>query len=255
MWIGSRIYFLSDAEGVGNLYSCRPDGADVRRHSDHADYYARHAQTDGTRIVYQCGADIWLFDPASDRTARVDIDVPSHRTQAARKFVPASEHLGAVNVHPAGHSVAVDARGKVFTFPLWEGAVRQHGAADGVRYRLAQWLDDGATLVAIGDGSGEERVEVFEGGARARCLGTSGASSRCAPRRAAAVAIANHRNEVLIGDVASGTLTVIDRSDAGRTEDLAWSPDGAWLAYSFWTSPRHCAIKLHDAGQQDQHRW
>ena len=56
-------------------------------------------------------------------------------------------------------------------------------------------------------------------------------------RRAARqrVAIANHRNEVLIGDVASGELRVVDRSDDGRTEDLAWSPDGAWLAYTFWT--------------------
>ena len=68
---------------------------------------------------------------------------------------------------------------------------------------------------------------------------------RAAPR-GKHIAIANHRNEVLIGDLASGTLTVIDKSDAGRSEDFAWSPDGAWLAYTFWTSPRHCAIKLHD---------
>ena len=80
----------------------------------------------------------------------VAIEVPSHRTQAARKFVPAADHLGSFQVHPAGHSLAVDARGKVFAFPLWEGAVRQLGA-DGARYRLPQWLDDGTTLVAVGD--------------------------------------------------------------------------------------------------------
>src|SRR5207237_6010317 len=59
------------------------------------------------------------------------------------------------------------------------------------------------------------------------------------------IAIANHRNEVLIGDLDTDKVHVVDRSEAARTEDLAWSPDGAWLAYSFWTSPRHCAIKLH----------
>ena len=42
------------------------------------------------------------------------------------------------------------------------------------------------------------------------------------------------------------TLTLVERSDAGRTEDPAWSPDGAWLAYSFWTDARHTAIKLYD---------
>ncbi len=246
MWIGARVYFISDAEGIGNLYSCVPDGSDVQRHTRHDDYYVRYAQTDGRRVVYQCGAGIHLFDPAQGRASHVAIEVPSHRTQAARKFVPAADHLGSFQVHPAGHSIAVDARGKVFAFPLWEGAVRQLGT-DGARYRLPQWLDDGTTLVAVGDGSREERVEVWEDGAQRTLPWDIGraVAMRAAPR-GKRVAIANHRNEVLIGDIASGELRVIDRSDAGRSEDLAWSPDGAWLAYTFWTSPRHCAIKLHD---------
>jgi tricorn protease len=251
MWIGARIYFLSDSDGVGNLYSCRPDGADLKRHSDHDDYYARNAQTDGRRIVYQCGADVWLFDPAADRTARVDIDVPSHRTQASRRFVAAGDHLGSVNVHPDGHSIAVDARGKLYTLPLWDGAVRQLGAADGARYRLAQWLDDGATLVAIGDGSGEERVEVYDAnGARTLPWDIGRVVAMCAAPQGRRIALSNHRNEVLVGDLANGALVVADRSEAGRSEDLAWSPDGAWLAYSFWTTPRHCAIKLFDTARQ-----
>ena len=247
MLIGGRVWYLSDAEGVGNLYSCLPDGSDRKRHTDHDDYYARHAQTDGRRIVYQCGAEIWLFDPATDRTQRVDIDVPAHRTQAARKFAPADQHLMGFNVHPAGHSLAVDARGKLFTFAHWEGAVRQHGAADGVRYRHGQWLHDGAALVTLCDESGEERVQVIRDGTATTLPWDIGrALNLRASPTANRVAISNHRNEVLIGDLDTGALTTVDRSDAGRSEDLAWSPDGAWLAYSFWTSLRHCAIKLHE---------
>ena len=251
MWIAGRIYYLSDAEGVGNLYSCLPDGSDPRRHSDHDDYYARHAQTDGKRIVYQCGADVWLFDPAADRTARIDIEAPSHCTQAARRFVTPAEHLGGIDVHPAGHSLAVDVRGKPFTFALWEGAMRQHGNAAGGRYRHVQWLADGVTTVAIGDASGEERVVAFGQDAERTLPWDVGrvVALRAAPR-GSRVALANHRNEVLIGDLDGGTLTVVDRSDSGRTEDLAWSADGAWLAYSFWTSIRHCAIKLHDVANR-----
>ena len=96
MWVGGRIYHLSDVEGIGNLYSCLPDGSGLRRHTHHEDFYARHAQTDGTRIVYQCGAELWLYEPATDTPTRVDVRTPAHRTQAARKFVAAADHLGTV---------------------------------------------------------------------------------------------------------------------------------------------------------------
>jgi tricorn protease len=246
MWIGERIYFLSDSEGVGNLYSVKPDGSDQRRHTDHDDYYARHAQTDGKRIVYQCGAQVWLFDPATDTAKQVPIRVPAHRTQAARKFVSAADHLGGFDVHPAGHSLAVDVRGKLFTFGLWEGAVRQLGMVDGARHRHGQWLGDGTTVVAVSDETGEERVQTWKDGTTQSLPWDIGRviTMRAAPR-GNRVAIGNHRNEVLIGDLDTGEVTVIDRSDFGRTEDLGWSPDGAWLAYQSWTDGRHCAIKLY----------
>jgi tricorn protease len=153
-------------------------------------------------------------------------------------------------MHPAGHSVALDARGKLFSFALWEGAVRQHGDPDAGRYRHGQWLGDGKTLIAVSDASGEERIEAFADGAARTLPWDIGRviAMRAAPR-GGRVAIANHRNEVMIGDVAAGTLTVVDRSEAGQTDELAWSADGTLLAYPFWTSARHCAIRLHDVAK------
>lgn len=103
MWLGERLWFLGDHEGIGNLYSCAPDGSDLRRHTDHDTFYARHASSDGRRIVYQCGAELWLFDPAGGRSQRLEIVVPSARTQAARRFVAAEQHLHGVHLHPQGH--------------------------------------------------------------------------------------------------------------------------------------------------------
>ena len=244
-WVGERIYFLSDFEGTGNLYSCLPDGSDLARHSDHDGFYARHASSDGQRIVYQCGAELWLFDPATDRTQPIAIDVPAARTQAARRFVPAAEHLHGAVLHPAGHSVAVEVRGKLLSMPLWEGAVLQHGHGAGARQRLGQWLADGSTLVAASDASGEEQIVAFSAGSERALPWDIGRATelRAAPQ-GTLLAIANHRNQLLLGDVASGTLQVADSSTCGRIRDLAWSPCGGWLAYAFDTSPRHTAIKL-----------
>jgi len=53
----------------------------------------------------------------------------------------------------------------------------------------------------------------------------------------------------MIGDLAAGKLTVIDRSEASRTRRSGVVAGRAWLAYSFWTSARHSAIKLHDVAR------
>ena len=72
MWIGDRIYFLSDHEGIGNLYSCAPDGSDISRHTHETEYYVRFPSTDGRRIVYSAGGEIGLYDVASDGVRQID---------------------------------------------------------------------------------------------------------------------------------------------------------------------------------------
>ncbi|MGQ4425632.1 peptidase S41, partial [Streptomyces violaceoruber] len=51
-WVGDRSAFLSDHEGTGALYSSLADGSDLRRHTPVDGFYARHAATDGSRVVY-----------------------------------------------------------------------------------------------------------------------------------------------------------------------------------------------------------
>src|SRR5262249_36340047 len=134
-FVDDRVYFLSDHEGVGNVYSCTYDGGDLRRHTHHDDFYARGLAGDGTRLVDHAGADLWLLDPAGG-PRRLDVDAPSGTSQRNRQFVPASEHIDAATLAPDGARLALTARGKAFTFGHFAGPVRQHGEPDGVRYQL-----------------------------------------------------------------------------------------------------------------------
>ena len=43
MWLNDRIYFVSDRDGHGNLWSCDVEGNDLQKHTSHDDFYVRFA--------------------------------------------------------------------------------------------------------------------------------------------------------------------------------------------------------------------
>jgi tricorn protease len=227
MAVGPRILFLSDHEGVGNLYSVTPTGRNIRRHTHHDFFYVRYPSSDGRRVVYHAGGDLYLLDPAGDGAERIDVTIPSARSQRNRRF------------HPEGHSVAMDVRGSAFTMPLWEGSPIRHSGGSADRDRLTSWLPDGERIVSITDQAGEERLIVrsVEGSKPAVLLDIELGRVRSldvAPKSAGSpsrVAATNHRHELSIVDLDTGTSELIHRSPYMWIGGTAWSPDGRWLAF------------------------
>ncbi len=257
IWLEDRIYFLSDHEGIGNLYSCTLEGKDIQRHTHHDDFYVRQPSSDGRRIVYRAGADLYLLDPAKSAkkaVKKINIEFHSPRVQRNRKFVTAARYMDHYTLHPQGHSIALTTRGQAFAFSNWEGPVIQYGPTSGVRHRLVEWLNDGQRLVMLSDADGEEVIETHPDA-------TKPASSDQAVRRltgldigrplyfslspkADRLAFGNHRFELLTVDLESHSLKILDKSNYGRIHSANWSPDGEWLVYTFPTSLYTSAIKL-----------
>jgi tricorn protease len=251
MWIGRRIYFISDHEGHGNIYSCTPMGRNLQRHTDHSDFYARFPDTDGSSIIYHAGADLWRFDTDATKPEQVDVTLSSSRPARNRSFESATRHLESIDLHPKGQSVAVTARGTVQTMDLWEGAPLPLNPTSTTRDRLATWLPDGERIVAVTDESGEEQLVVMAAdgtGERRSLLADIGRPFwiEAAPAGADRVAVLNERQEVIIVNLRSGQAKVVARSSDNRPGGMSWSSDGRWLAYSADATPRTSAIFVHD---------
>ncbi|MEU2261341.1 S41 family peptidase [Streptomyces sp. NPDC019645] len=165
MFVDGRIAFLSDHEGVGNLYSCLPDGTDLRRHTDHDAFYARHASSDGRRVVYQCAGDLWIVeDLAPDSQPRkLAVRLGGPRAGRRRYQVPASHHVNGLSVDTTGRASAVAVRGSLYWLTHRDGPARTIADTPGVRVRLPVMLGSGGGQVAyVTDADGEDAVEIAD---------------------------------------------------------------------------------------------
>ncbi|MGV9773982.1 S41 family peptidase [Streptosporangium sp. NPDC003464] len=232
MLVGGRLVFLSDHEGVGNLYSCALDGTGLRRHTDHDVFYARHATTDGTRIVYQNAGDLYLLDGLDAETRKLDVTLGSPLRGRQPYQINAGRRLHDLAVDATGRASAVEIQGSVHWITHRDGPARQlsTGLSAG-RPRIlgtdrVVWVfDDGERQgLEIGPASGGESRRIAAGK-----LGEVG-DLAVAPD-ANTIAVAARDGRLHLVDVASGEVTELAAAN-GEIDGLAWSPDSAWLAWS-----------------------
>ncbi|MFF1795888.1 peptidase S41, partial [Kitasatospora sp. NPDC058263] len=220
MPVGDRIAFLSDHEGIGNLYSCRPDGTDLRRHTDHASYYAREAATDGTRIVYQHAGDLWVLE-GLDAPAPHRLRVPLGGARAGRRpyQVSAASHVKDLACDHTGRAGLITVRGSQYWLTHRDGPARALADTPGVRTRLPVLLGHTGEAGWITDAQGEDAVEIVPlPGHDATGHGGDDPGTAADGAHTAADGTGTHRHRVL----AAGRL--------GRVLELTASPDGTHLA-------------------------
>ncbi|MDQ0756761.1 S41 family peptidase [Arthrobacter sp. B3I4] len=157
MWVQGRIAFLSDHEGYGNLYSVLPNGSDLRRHTDHEDFYVRHAATDGNRVVFESAGELWLLTGLDADAVRLDITLGSASQARRSSALKPSRHLGDVIPDRTGDSSAVEAHGTLHWLRHKDGPSRILEATPGVRARLPRPFGAGR-IAYIADHGGAEAL-------------------------------------------------------------------------------------------------
>jgi tricorn protease len=250
VWIGGRVAFLSDHEGTGRLYSCEPDGSGLRRHSAQTGFYARHASGDGERVVYQLAGELWLLDGLDAEPARLDVRLAGPRT--ARQPHPAAARVRDLSCDHTGRASAVEVRGGVHWITHRDGPARALAATPGVRARLPRVLGDTGEVVWVTDSGDGDALEISAAAGDERpdsrrrlAAGRLGRVEQLASAPdGKTVAVAAHDGRLLLVDVASGEVRELADNEHGPAEDLTFSPDSNWLAWTHAGAERLSRIRL-----------
>lgn len=250
MLYGGRVYFITDRDGIKNIWSMTEDGGDVTQHTRHREFDVRHANADSGRIVYQHAADIWLLDIASGEYEKIDIRLASDLDQLRERWVEnPAQYITSAHPDPGGEKMVVTARGRVFVFPAGSGRSVSFAEPENVRYRDAVFSHDGRDIIALSDESGEFEFVRFpaDGTGETQRLTNDGEVLR---RRGIPspdgrwIAYADLENRMYVLNTETGQSQKVSTHQEG-IRDFSWSPDSRWLAFVQFALNQMAQIKVY----------
>jgi tricorn protease len=236
MWWAERVYFISDRDGTMNIWSMDESGGSLRQETRQSGWDVRDAALSDGRIVYQAGADLWLYDIAAGAESLIPITLATDVDQWREKWIDdPMEYLTSARIHPEGESVVLTTRGRVFVAPASQGRLVRASTREGVRYRDVVFMPDGEQLLALSDESSElEFVLLPANGVGAErqltadgtILRFEGVPSPGGER----VAYSDQNRDLWVLDVESGERRLVS-TNRQAISAFSWSPDGRWLAF------------------------
>ena len=237
MWWNGHLYFISDRDGTMNLWSMNPAGGELQQLTKHHAWDAKNASLADGHIVYQDGADLYLYDITSGRDSLIPITLASDFDQEREKWIAKPmDYLTTAHLSPDGGRIALTARGQVFVAPAEPGRFVQASHDEGIRYRQAVFLPDGQSLLALSDATGELEFDQLpaNGVGDSKPLTTDGQVFRSDPTPSpdGRWAAYQDKNQALwLLDLKSHESRQIAMSQNDVFGGLSWSPDSQWLAY------------------------
>lgn len=229
-----RIYFISDRDGTMNLWSMNKDGKDVKQHTFSSGWDIQSPAISDSKIVYQKGADIWLYDIAAGTEKMLDISLLSDFDQRKPKWIKSpANSISYADISPNGNYAVIISRGRVFVSPAKSDRWVEVTRKSGIRFKEAHFIND-KSLALLSDESGE--FEVWK-------INADGSDTAKQITKNSKTLITffvispdekyiayNDKNEVLrVADVATGAVKFTYDSSYGGVYEVGWSADSRFL--------------------------
>jgi tricorn protease len=236
MWYNNRVFFITDRDGIMNIWSIDEKGGDLRQHTKHTSFDIRYANLFAGDIVYQLGADIWHYSIKNNSQNKVNIMLATDLDQRREKWVEdPAKYITSVVPDKTGKRIAITARGRIFVAPVKSGRSVEFTAKKDVRYRDAVFSADGTRIFTLSDESGEFEFTSLptDGMGAAKPITTNGSVLRYAGVPSPDgkwLAYDDLARDLYLLNLSSGASKKISTNKEG-IGSFSWSPDSKWLSF------------------------
>lgn len=254
VWMDGVVYYISERDWAGNVWSWNPQTGEERQLTHHADFDVKSLGAGYGVVVYEQGGYLHELSPSTGAARQLEIRVARDLNWARRRWedVPANG-LRDARLSPTGRRALFEYRGDLFTVPVENGSWRNITRTSGIADRHAVWSPDGERIAWFNDEGGEYGLVVADQyGNDARRIPIPDPTFYFVPEWSpdgTRLAFTDTDYRVLVLDVASGDLTHVDTdryAHPQRTMNPVWSPDSRWIAYSQRLDNQLRAIFVHD---------
>ncbi|MFN8095060.1 MAG: S41 family peptidase [Vicinamibacteria bacterium] len=260
MWIGDAIYFASDRDGTLNLYAYDLASQATTQITHSTTWDVRWPSTDDvSRIVYELDGELHVLDVKSKADQALSVFVPNDGVAMRPSRYSAEKNVENFSLSPKGERAAFVARGDVFSVPIEKGPTRNLTNSSDAHDRWARWSPDGKRIAFVSDRTGEDEVWVVDqmGGVPEALTKGSTGRMRYAPEWSAdgsRIAFSDSDGKLYVLTVADRKLVEIADDERTRIRDYAWSPKGAFLAFSMTDPNDTRSIHVWSAEDGKVHR-
>ena len=241
MWVGDKIYFLSDRNGRTTLFSYDTNTKQVVELVKNNGLDVKSASAGPGGIVYEQFGTINLYDLKSGKSRKVDIRVDGDLPSVRQHYENVGQRLINAHLSPTGARAVFEVRGEIITVPAEKGDARNVTNTPGVMERDPAWSPDGKWISYFSDESGEYALHLRDqsgmGEVKKINLGEPPSFYYSPTWSPDSKKIAYYDKRLILWYVAidKGTPVRVDKNPDGLNADVLrpfWSPDSRWIGYT-----------------------
>jgi tricorn protease len=239
-WVGDTVYFISDRDGVANVWSFETKTKKLAQVTKFRDFDVKSLDANAGAVVFEQAGVIHLLDPKASGARAVDITATGDFPWMMPRWADVTSRMTNLALSPTGKRIVVEARGEIFTIPAEKGDVRNLTNSSGSAERDPAWSPDGKYISYFSDRSGEYRlvIEEQDGLKPPREIALPSPTHYYTPSwspNSKRILYHDTNLKVWVLDVESGKAKVVGQDPwmvPQRTLAPVWSPDSKWVAYA-----------------------